>query len=84
MRESIAIETAPARPSEKSSANRRSLPGDWHAATGRAEHSRLAPSSILHNLYLKHRQFLPLRNPWQDNFDVRAVKLSSGNRSRSS
>lgn len=53
-----------------------SLTGDWHAATDRAEHSREhTPSSTLHYLYLKHRQFLPLRNPWQDNFAARAVKL---------
>lgn len=77
------IETTPVKPSQKSNANRRSLTGHWHAATDRAEHSRL-PSSMLHNLYLKHRQFLPFRNPWQDNFAVRAVGPSSGSRSRSS
>lgn len=51
------------------------LTGDWHAATDRAEHSRLAPSSTLHSLYSKHSQFLPLGHPWKDNFAVRAVKL---------
>lgn len=53
-----------------------SLTGDWHAATDRAEHSRLQrPSSTLHNPHLKHRQVLLLRNPWQDYFAVRSVKL---------
>lgn len=53
MRESVVIEIAPVLRVMQVGGW---LTGDWHAATARAEHSRLAPSSALHNLYLKHRR----------------------------
>ena len=53
MRESIVIEIAPVITVMQIGG---SLTGDWHAATAGAEHSRLAPSSALHNVFLKHRQ----------------------------
>lgn len=39
--------------------------GNWHAATAGAEHSRLAPSSVLHNLYLKYRQLGNIAFDWK-------------------
>jgi len=53
MKESIVIEIAPVITVMQMGG---SLTGGWLAAAAGAEHSMFAPSSALHNLYLKHRQ----------------------------
>lgn len=69
MREGIAIETTPVRPSEKSNANRRSTHRGLACSHWQGRAQQACSSSTLHSLYLKHSQFLPL------DIAVRAVKL---------
>lgn len=81
MREGIAIESTPVRPSEKSNANWRSTHRGLACSHWQGRAQQACSSSTLHSLYLKHSQFLPLGHRCQS---CKTLGPSSGSRSRSS